>query len=113
VPGTVYELGGPEIMTFREVLEYILQVINRRRLLVSIPFGMATLQGRLLELLPSPLLTADQVALLRRDNVVSKSAKAEGRTLEGIGIEAATVAAIVPTYLWRFRKSGQFERAAA
>jgi uncharacterized protein YbjT (DUF2867 family) len=112
-PGTVYELGGPEVMTFKEVLDTVLQVIHRRRLLVSIPFGMAALQGRLLELLPKPPLTADQVALLRRDNVVSEAAKDEGRTLEGIGVAPETVAAIVPTYLWRFRKYGQFERAAA
>jgi uncharacterized protein YbjT (DUF2867 family) len=111
-PGTVYELGGPEVMTFKEVLDTILEVIKRRRLLVSIPFGMATLQGRVLQILPNPPLTADQVALLRRDNVVSEAAEAERRTLEGIGIDPATVAAIVPTYLWRFRKYGQFERAA-
>jgi NADH dehydrogenase len=88
-------------------------VTRRRRLQVTLPFGLATLQARFLELLPSPPLTADQVTLLRHDNVVSAAAIDEGRTLEGLGIAPESTEAIVPTYLWRFRKTGQFERAPA
>ena len=62
----------------------------------------------LLGKLHKPLLTRDQVELLRRDNIVSEDAKREGRTLTGLGIEPVAVAANVPTYLWRFRKAGQF-----
>ena len=63
--------------------------------------------------MPKPLLTRDQVELLRTDNVVSEAAKREGRTLEGLGIAPHAVAAIVPAYLWRFRKTGQFNRHVA
>jgi uncharacterized protein YbjT (DUF2867 family) len=112
-PGTIYELGGPEVFTFRELMEYVLATIQRRRLLVSVPFGVARLEAAFLELLPKPLLTRDQVELLRYDNVVSEAARREGRTLDGLGIAPATVAAIVPTYLWRFRKTGEFQRRVA
>ncbi|WP_296572408.1 complex I NDUFA9 subunit family protein [Phreatobacter sp.] len=107
-PGTVYELGGPAVKSFRELLEFVLATIQRKRLLVSLPFGLARLQAKVLQLLPKPLLTEDQVELLRSDNVVSAAAKAEGRTLEGLGIQPQSVEAVVPTYLWRFRRQGQF-----
>jgi uncharacterized protein YbjT (DUF2867 family) len=108
--GGTYELGGPAVMTFRQILEYILAETGRRRPLVTLPFPVAELQGRLLELLPfKPLLTRDQVRMLKNDNVVSAAAKAEGRTLEGLGIKAEPVEAIVPTYLYRFRRAGQFD----
>ena len=67
----------------------------------------------LLQFLPKPLLTPDQVELLRVDNVVSETARAEARTLQGLGIEPETIEAIVPSYLWRFRKTGQFRSRAA
>ena len=79
--GTIYELGGPEVMSFRELMEYVLAVTERRRLLIPIPFGLAKLQAWFLQLLPKPLLTPDQVELLRGDNVVSAAATADGRTL--------------------------------
>lgn len=107
-PGTVYELGGPAVKSFRDLLEFVLATIQRKRLLVSLPFGLARLQAKVLQLLPKPLLTEDQVELLRTDNVVSAAAKAEGRTLEGLGIQPQSVEAVVPTYLWRFRRQGQF-----
>ena len=121
--GRIYELGGPEIRSLRELVDYVLAVTKRRRLLLPLPFGAARLQARALEiadtlalgLLPASLkLTRDQVELLRADNVVSDEAEAEGRTLRGIGIEPETIGAIVPGYLTRFRKTGQFdiERAA-
>jgi uncharacterized protein YbjT (DUF2867 family) len=111
--GTIYELGGPEVKSFRELMEYVLAVTERRRLLVPLPFGLAKLQAHLLQLLPTPLLTPDQVELLRADNVVSKAAQAEGRTIQALGIEPTALEAVVPSYLWRFRKAGQFRGRVA
>ncbi len=107
-PGTVYELGGPEVFTFRQLMDYVLATTQRHRFLVPLPFPVARMQASLLQLLPKPLLTPDQVELLRTDNVVSETAEREGRTLTGLGIQAEAVEVIVPTYLWRFRKTGQF-----
>ena len=112
-PGTTYELGGPEVMTFKALMEYVLATIERRRLLVPLPFWVARLQAFVFEFMPKPPLTRDQVALLRSDNVVSEAARAEGRTLEGLGIVPRSVEAIVPSYLWRFRKTGQFRGSVA
>jgi uncharacterized protein YbjT (DUF2867 family) len=111
--GTIYELGGPEVRTFEQLMQYMLATIERKRLLVPIPFPVAKLQAMVLQYLPTPLLTPDQVELLRVDNVVSESAKADGRTLQGIGIEPEPIEAIVPSYLWRFRKTGQFRSRMA
>jgi len=111
--GTVYELGGPDVRTFKELMQFILATIERKRLLVPIPFFVAKLQAMFLQFMPKPLLTPDQVELLRADNVVSAAAKATGRTLPGIGIEPEPIEAIVPSYLWRFRKTGQFRSRAA
>jgi NADH dehydrogenase len=108
--GKVYELGGPEILTFRQCMEEMLRVIERRRVLVNMPWSIARMQGAVLGMLPKPLLTSDQVIQLGIDNVVSEEAKKEGRTLEGIGIAGETVGAILPTYLWRYRVAGQFTR---
>jgi NADH dehydrogenase len=80
--------------------------------LVPIPFALAKFQAGLLQFLPKPLLTPDQVELLRRDTIVSETAKRERRTIEALGIEPLAMAAVVPSYLWRFRKSGQFKGAA-
>ena len=107
-PGKIYELGGSEVLTFRQCLETMLRIIERKRWLVSLPFWLARIQGRILGLFPKPLLTKDQVILLQQDNVVSDAAKAEKRTLEGIGIQPQTVEAILPSYLWRFRAHGQY-----
>jgi NADH dehydrogenase len=112
--GATYELGGPEVLTMREVMELILATIERHRMLVSLPFGLAKLQALLLQYAPGPLkLTPDQVALLRSDNVVSEPAKAAGLTLEGLGIAPDSLEAIAPQYLWRFRKAGQFAHNGA
>lgn len=106
--GTTYELGGPEVRTFKELMQYVLATIERKRLLVPIPFFAARMQASVLQFMPTPLLTPDQVELLRTDNVVSEKAIAERRTLAGLGIEPEPIEAIVPSYLWRFRKTGQF-----
>ncbi|MFN3500277.1 MAG: complex I NDUFA9 subunit family protein, partial [Pannonibacter indicus] len=108
-PGTVYELGGPEVKSFKECLELMLEVTRRKRLLLPLPFGAAEMQARVLQLLPKPLLTVDQVKMLRVDNVVSAAAEAEGRTLAGLGINPSSLAAILPSYLTRFREHGQYD----
>jgi NADH dehydrogenase len=113
-PGATYELGGPEVLTMREIMEIILKITERRRMLVSLPFGLAKLQAAFLQFAPGPLkLTPDQVALLRSDNVVSDAANAAGLTLEGLGIAADSLEAIAPQYLWRFRAAGQFQKKSA
>jgi uncharacterized protein YbjT (DUF2867 family) len=111
--GEIYELGGPKVHTFKQLMQFMLATIERRRLLVPIPFALAKFQAAFLQLLPKPLLTPDQVELLRGDAVVSDAAKREARTLEALGIDPVAMAAIVPSYLWRFRKTGQFNRTAA
>jgi uncharacterized protein YbjT (DUF2867 family) len=120
-PGAIYELGGPEVFTFKELMEFVLATIERRRILVPLPFGVAKLQAAVFEIiaqlplriLSRPLLTRDQVELLRYNNVVSDAARRDGRTLEGLGIIPQSIGAIVPTYLWRFRKAGQFHDRVA
>ena len=85
--GATYELGGPEVLTMREIMEIILSITERKRMLVSLPWGLARLQAMFLQFAPGPLkLTPDQVAMLQSDNVVSDAAKAAGLTLEGLGI---------------------------
>jgi len=111
--GTIYELGGPEVRTFKELMQLVLTTIERKRLLVPFPFFLAKLQAMALQFLPVPLLTPDQVDMLRIDNVVSEAAKADGRTLQGLGITPEPMEAIVPSYLWRFRKTGQFRNRTA
>jgi NADH dehydrogenase len=108
--GRIYELGGPEVLTFRECMEEMLRVIGRRRVLVNMPWSIARMQAAFLGMLPKPLLTGDQVIQLGLDNVVSQEAKKEGRTLEGIGIAGETVGTILPGYLWRYRVAGQYTR---
>lgn len=108
--GTTYELGGPEVRTFRELMELMLAEIGAKRVLVDLPFGLATLMAKLTQWAPGALLTVDQVEMLRSDNVVSQAAIAEGRTLAGLGLTPTSLAVVLPTYLWRFRKAGQFTR---
>ncbi|WP_127090245.1 complex I NDUFA9 subunit family protein [Aquabacter cavernae] len=105
-----YELGGPEVRTFKELMELTLREIGARRILMDLPFGLADFEARFLEKLPGALLTRDQVAMLRHDNVVSDAAITEGRTLAGLGIAPAALGSVLPSYLWRFRKAGQFTR---
>jgi len=104
--GRVYELGGPKIYTFREVLELVLSEIRRKRRFVDLPFGLATLQARLMSILPSPPLTPDQVELLKSDNIVSSGAM----NLASLGIAPTPAEVILPTYLDRFRRGGWYER---
>ena len=113
-PGGIYELGGAEVLTVREIMEIILGIIERKRMLLSLPFGLARLQAAFLQFAPGALkLTPDQVELLRVDNVVSDAAKSAGLTLQGLGITPDSLEAIAPQYLWRFRAAGQFQRKNA
>jgi uncharacterized protein YbjT (DUF2867 family) len=113
-PGATYELGGPEVLTMREIMEIILATTDRKRMLISLPFGLAKFKALFLQFAPGALkLTPDQVALLRSDNVVSDAAKAAGLTLEGMGIAADSLEAVAPQYLWRFRAAGQFQKKSA
>lgn len=120
--GTIYELGGPQVSSFRDLLAFVCETTGRKRALVPLPFGVARIQAGVMEalkyatfgLLPEEfLLTRDQVTLLEKDNVVSDAAQKEGRTLEGMGITPDTYETVVPTYLYRFRKTGQFDTARA
>jgi hypothetical protein len=97
----------------------VLEETGRRRRFLPLPFPAARIQAGMMEFLdtltlgklPRALMvTRDQVRLLEHDNVVSDAAKAEGRTLEGIGVTPTAYEAIVPSYLWRFRRYGQFEK---
>ncbi len=106
--GKIYELGGPQELTFKELMQFTLDTIGRKRLLVPIPWAIAKIQAMILGLLPGRLLTTDQVELLRTDNVVSEEARRDKRTLEGLGITPSGIQAIVPSYLYRYRKAGQF-----
>ncbi|MBE0705051.1 MAG: complex I NDUFA9 subunit family protein [Afipia sp.] len=108
-PGAAYELGGPEVVTMREAIQLILRIAERNPALMPLPFGLAKLKAAFLQFAPGDLkLTPDQVELLKSDNVVSEAAKSAGLTLEGLGITPESMAAVLPSYLWRFRKTGQF-----
>jgi NADH dehydrogenase len=116
--GRIFELGGPEVRTLRELVEYVLETTGRRRFILPLSWRAARLQGSfmgaldraMLGLLPDDLVvTRDQVTLLERDNVVSPEAVRDGRTFEGLGIVPTGYQGIVPSYLVRFRKTGQFD----
>jgi uncharacterized protein YbjT (DUF2867 family) len=112
--GATYELGGPEVLSMREIMEIILSITERDRMLMSLPFGLAKLQALFLQFAPGAFkLTPDQVELLRSDNVVSDAAKSAGFTLEGLGIAPDSLEGVAPQYLWRFRKAGQFTHKSA
>lgn len=116
--GAIYELGGPEKKTFAALVDYVLKVTERDRRIVQLSFGTGKLVAAITQLLaklslglfPTMLrMTADQVELLKHDNVVSDAAVKEGRTLQGLGIQPQSIEAIVPTYLYRYRKTGQYQ----
>ena len=111
VAAGTYELGGPDVMTFRELMGVMLRVIRRRRLVINLPFGIAKIvaglagvvQGMSLGIVKAPI-TEDQVKNLRSDNVVAEDAKG----FSEIGIVPTDMEAVLPDYLWRFRPSGQY-----
>ncbi len=110
-PGSVYELGGPEVLTFKELLDRTLAYAGRKRGYLPLPFWLAKLQALATWPLPNSLrpITVDQVRLLENDNVVSTLAVRENRTLGGLGIgEPQAIGGIVPNYLERFKPKGQY-----
>lgn len=107
--GRTYELGGPTIYSFRQLMQIVLKETGRRRLLLPLPFSLAWFKALFLQLAPNPILTPDQVTLLKSDNVVSPTALG----LADLGITPTTVEAEVPAYLWRFRAKGEYAELAA
>lgn len=102
--GRTFELGGPQVYTFAELMKLMLRVIGRKRRLVTVPWGMARFQAKLLGLLPVPPLTLDQLAMLKTDNVVADGAA----TLSDLGIAPTQAEIVLPTYLQRYRVGGRF-----
>ncbi len=106
--GRTYELGGPTTYSFKELLQLILKETGRRRALVRLPFGLAMIKAAFLQILPKPLLTVDQVKLLKTDNIVAPTAAG----LADLGITPTSVEAVIPSYLWRFRAKGEYANDA-
>jgi len=102
---SIYELGGANY-SFKELMQILLSEINKKRFLIPIPWGMAKFQSYFLQMLPTPLLTPDQVTMLRYDNVVS----GEYKTLKNLKIKPTTIQSILPKYIYRFRSGGQFSK---
>ena len=100
----IYELGGPENYSFRELMVILLEEIKKKRFLIPIPFGVAKFQSYFLQMMPNPLLTPDQVEMLKYNNIVS----GEYPTLENLGISGKTIQSILPKYIYRYRTGGQF-----
>ena len=100
----IYELGGSQIYSFKEMMEILLKQIKKKRFLISIPFSVAKFQAKILQLLPKPLLTTDQVEMLKYDNVISNNYP----TLKDLKINPKTIESVLPSYIWRFREGGQF-----
>lgn len=109
----IYELGGPEVKSFRALMQQMLGVIHRRRVIIGVPFFAARIMAGVLDiakfvsfqLFPNHILTRDQLKNLRRDNVVSEGAKG----FDDLGIEPATLESVLPDYLWKFRPAGQYD----
>ena len=111
-PGAIYELGGQDVMTFRDCLEAVLAATYRQRPFVNLPFSIASMIGKVASMIPlvTPPLTSDQVTLLKTDNVVSPASVQNGLTLEGMGITPVRVASILPSYMVQYRVNGQFSK---
>jgi NADH dehydrogenase len=112
-PGRIYELGGPEVVTHRQLMQRILAETGRHNPLLPIGPRLGKLLAAPMRLAPKPLLTGDQVMQLQHDNIVSPAATAERRTLAAFGVTPTPMEAVLPSYLWRFRKHGQFDRLMA
>ena len=104
INNNIYELGGPQTFTFKELMKILLKQIKKKRFLVPIPFLFAKFQAEILQLLPKPLLTTDQVEMLKYDNIVTNNYP----TLKDLNINPKTIESVLPDYIWRFRKGGQF-----
>jgi len=104
IDNKIYELGGAEIFTFQQLMNILLKEIQKRRFLIPIPFSIAKFMARILQLFPKPLITTDQIEMLKEDNVVSNNYG----TLRDLNIEPTTIESILPHYIYRFRKGGEF-----
>jgi len=104
IDNKIYELGGAEIFTFQQLMNILLKEIQKRRFLIPIPFSIAKFMARILQLFPKPLITTDQIEMLKEDNVVSNNYG----TLLDLNIEPTTIESILPHYIYRFRKGGEF-----
>lgn len=102
--GKIYELGGPDVVTFKGIYETMFQYTQNPRPLVNLPWGVAKLQASVFSLMPTPILTPDQVESLKTDNVVNKDAC----NLASLGIQATAMRSILPTYLSRYKPGGRF-----
>ncbi len=113
--GKIYEIGGPDVLTFKNCLEIMLKTIDRKRTLLPIPFWAASMIGSVASMVPfiAPPLTVDQVTLLKSNNVVSAAAQTDGRTLQAFGIEPTSVEAVLPSYMVRYRPQGQYTRSGS
>jgi len=100
----IYELGGPKNYSFKELMEILLIEIKKKRFLIPIPFGMAKFQSYFLQMMSNPLLTPDQVEMLKHNNIVS----GDYPTLKDLGVSGSTIHSILPKYIYRFRTGGQF-----
>ena len=100
----IYELGGGEIFTFEQLMNILLKEIKKNRFLLPIPFSFAKLMASILQVLPKPLITLDQIEMLKVDNVVTN----QFATLSDINIKPTTIESILPNYIYRFRKGGEF-----
>ena len=100
----IYEISGPENYSFKELMEILLTEIKKKRFLINIPFNVAKFQSYFLQMLPKPILTADQVELLKYDNIPS----GQYPNLNDLGIKGRTINSILPEYIYRFRTYGQF-----
>jgi NADH dehydrogenase len=111
--GRIYELGGPEVLTNRALVERVLRDTNRSNPILPLPGAVGQLLAFPMSILPRPLVTGEQVTLMQIDNVVSAEAVKEKRTLAGIGITPRPLDAVLPSYIWRFSANGQFDRQTA
>ena len=104
INNNIYELGGPNTFAFKELMEILLKQIKKKRFLVPIPYSFAKFQAKILQLLPKPLLTTDQVEMLKYDNIVTNNYP----TIKDLKINPKTIESVLPNYIWRFRRGGQF-----
>jgi uncharacterized protein YbjT (DUF2867 family) len=111
--GKTYELGGPDVLTNRELVERVLRDTNRTNPILPLPGFVGQVMAFPMGILPKPLVTGEQVTLMQIDNVVSEEATKDKRTLAGIGIVPRPLDAVLPSYIWRFSPNGQFDRQTA
>ena len=104
IDNKIFELGGTEIFTFQELMNILLKQIKKRRFLIPVPFSIAKFGARILQMFPKPLITTDQIEILKQDNVVDSNYA----TLKDLNISPKTIESILPKYIYRFREGGEF-----